>query len=111
MVSLEELGHYHRAYDSLMAHWHRALPPGTILDVQYESVVSDFEAQAHRIVVHCGLDWDPACLSFYQTERPVRAASVLQVRQPIYSSSVGRCRPEDADLRPLLDGLGQDGRR
>ena len=103
---LGELGRHYRAYDLLMAHWHRVLPPGTILDVQYETVVSDFEAQARRIVAHCGLEWDPACLSFYQTERPVRTASVLQVRQPIFSSSVGRWRPDTDILRPLLDGLG-----
>ena len=102
---LSELGRYYRAYDALMAHWHRVLPSGTILDVHYEALVSDFEPQARRIVVHCGLDWDAACLSFYETERPVRTASVVQVRQPIYQSSVGRWRPGDDLLRPLLDAL------
>ncbi len=107
---LAEFGRYFRAYDSLMAHWHRVLPPpSVILDVHYEALVSDFEPQARRLVAHCGLDWDPACLSFHETERPVRTASVVQVRQPIYSSSVRRWRPGDELLRPLLDGLSGDG--
>jgi hypothetical protein len=100
-----EFGRYYRAYDALMTHWRAVLPPGAILNVQYEELVSDFEPQARRILAHCGLDWDPACLLFYRTERPVRTASVVQVRQPIYQSSVGRWRPAPEYLRPLLDGL------
>ena len=102
---LGELGRYYRAYLGLMEHWGRVLPEGVMLDVQYEELVADFEPQARRILAHCGLDWDPACLSFYRTERVVRTASVTQVRQPIYRSSVGRWRPGDEVLRPLLDGL------
>ena len=103
---LGTLGRYWRAYDALMAHWRAVLPPGVMLEVRYESAVDDFEAQARRIVAHCGLDWDDACLSFYETRRPVRTASVVQVRKPIYRSSVGRWRPDVETLRPLLQGLG-----
>ena len=103
---LGRLGRYWRAYDTLMAHWRSVLPPGAMLEVQYETVVADFEAQARRVVAHCGLEWDDACLAFHQTQRAVRTASVVQVRQPIYHSSVGRWRPAPEVLRPLLDGLG-----
>ena len=75
---------------------------------QYEELVADFEQQARRIIAHCGLEWDDACLAFDKTARPVRTASLVQVRQPIYRSSVGRWRPDEATLRPLLDGLGPD---
>jgi tetratricopeptide (TPR) repeat protein len=105
---LGTLGRYWRAYDRLMAHWRSVLPPGVMLEVQYEDVVNDFPAAARRIVAHCGLDWDDACLDFHRTARPVRTASVVQVRQPIYRSSVGRWRPDAATLRPLLAGLGLD---
>jgi tetratricopeptide (TPR) repeat protein len=103
---LGELGRYYRAYESLMEHWRGVVPPGVVLDVRYEELVADFELQARRIVAHCGLEWDPACLAFYKTERLVRTASVTQVRQPIYQSSVGRWRPSAGELQPLLDGLG-----
>jgi tetratricopeptide (TPR) repeat protein len=105
---LGELGRYYCACEALMAHWHRVLPTGVILDVQYEELVADFEPQVRRIVAHCGLEWDPSCLSFYTTERPVQTASVVQVRQPIYRTSVGRWRPGPELLSPLLRAL--DGR-
>ena len=103
---LAELGRYHRAYARLMEHWRAVLPPGVMLDVQYEALVADFEPQARRIVAHCGLDWDEACLAFHRAERPVKTASVTQVRQPIYRSSVGRWRPDGDILRPLFEGMG-----
>jgi dihydropteroate synthase len=86
----------------------RHMPDQPTARVRYEDVVADFPAAARRIVAHCGLDWDEACLDFYRTARPVRTASVVQVRQPIYRSSVGRWRPDAATLRPLLAGLGLD---
>jgi hypothetical protein len=92
-----------------MAHWHDVLPAGRILDVRYEDIVSDLEGQARRIVAHCGLDWDPRCLAFHDTERTVRTASAAQVRQPIYNSSVGRWRAHEAFPVPLLAELGIDG--
>ena len=87
---LGELGRYIAAYQRLMEHWRQVLPDGAMLEVQYEELVGDLETEARRIVEFCGLGWDAACLSFYKTERPVRTASVIQVRQPIYPSSVGR---------------------
>ena len=59
-------------YAGLMEHWRRVLPPGVMLEVQYEEVSDDFEAQARRIVAHCGLEWDDACLAFHQTKRAVQ---------------------------------------
>lgn len=102
---LAELGRYYRGYRRLMAHWRAVLPPAFMLEVEYEQMVGDFETQARRIVAHCGLPWDPACLDFHKTARPVQTASLIQVRQPIYKSSVGRWRPDPALLRPLLDAL------
>ena len=103
---LGELGRYYRGYTALMDHWRRVLPAGVMLDVHYDAMVTDFETTARRIVAHCGLDWDDRCLAFHETDRPVRTASVLQVRQPLYSTSLRRWRPDDATLQPLLSGLG-----
>jgi tetratricopeptide (TPR) repeat protein len=102
---LAELGRYHHRYQKLMAHWHRVLPKGRILDVQYEDVVADLEGQARRIVAHCGLDWDPNCLEFHRNDRPVRTASATQVRQPIYKSAVGRSQLYQPHIAPLLAEL------
>ena len=81
------------------------LPAGRILDVRYEDVVDDLEGQARRIVAHCELPWDDRCLSFHETDRPVRTASATQVRQPIYRSAVGRWRVYEEFLGPLLSEL------
>jgi tetratricopeptide (TPR) repeat protein len=102
---LAELGRYYRAYLELMKHWRETLPRGVMLEVQYEDVVGDLEREARRIIAHCGLEWDEACLSFYKTERSVRTASATQVRQPIYQTSIGRWRRHEAQLQPLLREL------
>ena len=103
--NLAELGRYWRAYDRLMAHWRKVLPPGVLLDLQYEDVVDDLEGQARRLVEHCGLEWNQACLSFHKTERVVRTASLTQVRQPIYRTSVRKWQAYGDRLQPLLEAL------
>jgi len=103
---LGTLGRYYRSYEALMAHWRAVLPPGVMLEIQYEELIADFESYARRIVEFSGMDWDPRCLSFYETKRPVRTASVTQVRGPIFTTSVGRWREYEPWLGPLFDALG-----
>jgi hypothetical protein len=89
-----------------MDHWRRVLPENRILDVHYEDVVADLETQARRIIDYCGLPWSDRCLSFHETDRPVRTASATQVRQPIYKSAVGRWRDYEEFIGPVLAELG-----
>jgi len=103
---LRDLGLYYRAYDKLMAHWRGLLPADRFIEVQYEAVVGDLDGEARRLVAFCGLDWDEACLGFHQTRRPVRTASVNQVRKPLYRTSVARWKRYEAHLGPLLEALG-----
>ena len=63
--------------------------PGKVLHLQYEELVRDPEAQIRRLLEHCGLAFEPACLNFHETRRSVRTASAEQVRQPLYTSGVG----------------------
>lgn len=102
-----ELARHHHAYAGLMAHWDAVLPEGTVLPMDYEAVVADIEAAARRLVAACGEDWDPACLKFHETERPVRTASITQVREPLYATSVGRWRRYGPAIQPLLEALGR----
>ncbi|MDH4215494.1 MAG: sulfotransferase [Gallionella sp.] len=103
---LGELGEYYVRYAHLMEHWRNVLPMGAFLDVQYEDIVADQEAQARRLIDYCGLEWNDACLDFHNTERPIRTASVVQVRQPIYNTSVERWRHYEKFIGPLLEALG-----
>ena len=88
----------------LTDHW-RAVLPAPVHEVVYEPLVDDFENQARRLVQLCGLDWEPACLQFHRTPRPVRTASVTQVRQPLYSKAVARWKHYEEFLKPLFDRL------
>lgn len=101
---LDDLGRYYRDYERLMAHW-RAVLPLPIHDVVYEALIADQEAVSRRLVEFCGLAWDERCLRYHENRRPVKTASVLQVRRPIYASSVGRWRQYEAHLGPLLAAL------
>jgi len=103
---LAELGRYYVDYVRLMNHWRTVLPAGAFLDVQYEEIVADQEAQARRMLDYCGLEWNDACLDFHKHKRAIRTASVTQVRQPIYKTSVERWRHYEMHLGPLLDALG-----
>jgi hypothetical protein len=103
---LAELGRYYRSYEAVMAHWHELLPANVILDVHYEDLVANIEEQARRMIAHCGLEWDARCLNFHLTERPVRTASAVQVRQAIYERSVGHWRKYEPFLGSLLSALG-----
>ena len=102
---LTELGRYYRHYHALMRHWHRVLPTARILDVRYEDIVNNLERAARLILTHCDLDWDPHCLEFYRTDRPIHTASARQVRKPIYKSSIGRWRVYEPYLAQLLTEL------
>lgn len=102
---LGELGRYYRAYEALMAHWHRVLPEGTILDVSYEVLVGDFANEARHIVAYTGLAWDEACLSFHRAKRAVHTLSAAQVRQPLYQTAAGRAAPYAPWLEPLRRAL------
>ncbi len=95
------------AYRRLMAHW-EATCPVAIHPVHYEETVSDLESVARRIIAACGLEWNPACLEFHRSTRTVRTASVTQVRQPIYKSSVSRWKKYEHDLADLFAALPQD---
>jgi tetratricopeptide (TPR) repeat protein len=102
---LEDLGRYYRCYLSLMDHWDAVLP-GKVLHVQYEDLVRDPEANIRELLAHCGLAFEPACLSFHETRRPVRTASAEQVRQPLYTAGVGYWRHFEKQLEPLRRALG-----
>jgi tetratricopeptide (TPR) repeat protein len=106
---LAELGRFHRAYHTLMDHWRAVLPRDRFIEIDYEAVVADLEGEARRLIDSLGLPWDDACLDFHKTVRPVRTASVNQVRQPIYRTSTGRWKAHAAHLGPLLTALGIDG--
>jgi tetratricopeptide (TPR) repeat protein len=106
--NLRKLGRYYRGYGRLMVHWRTALPV-SMLEIDYESVVADQTEASHRIIAHCGLDWDDRCLSFHRGTLAVRTASVWQARQPLYKTAVGRWRQYESFLGSLRAALRDPG--
>ncbi len=98
-----------RQYVRLMEHWRTVLPV-PLLELDYEEVVSDLEGTTRRLLAACGQEWDPACLEFHRTVRPVRTASAIQVRRPIYTSSVHRWRNYALALDDLFAAVPPDTR-
>lgn len=101
-MDLSDLAHYYREHHRLVTHWRTVLPPGALLDVPYAELIADQEKWTRRIVAFLGLEWDERCLNFDRTDRTVATSSYWQVRQKIYSSSVGRWRNYKRFIRPLL---------
>jgi len=101
-----EVAKVHRLYQEMMEHWHSTLGHGVILDVRYEDLVADLESQTRTMLEHTGLGWHADCLRFHQNPRPVQTASVLQVRKPAYTSSIGRWRAVAHRIGPMLEELG-----
>ncbi len=102
---LETLGRYYQDYLAFMRHWGQALP-GRMLHLLYEDLVDATEMQIRRLLDHCGLPFEQACLNFHQTQRAVRTASAEQVRRPIYRQSIDSWRKFERHLKPLEQSLG-----
>lgn len=105
---LDEIGQYYVGYRRLMDHW-RTVIPGKIIDVKYEDLVLDLESESRRLLEKVGLEWEAACLAFHENAAATMTGSAVQVRQKIYTSSVGRWRDYEAQLKPLADTLAAAG--
>ena len=92
-------------YLDLMDHWRSVLPAGVMTTVAYVDVVQGAEGEVRRLLEFLGLAWDAGCLDFHASSRPVKTASVAQVRKPLYTSSLERWRKYGAGLQPLIDAL------
>ncbi len=103
----DDLAQYYAAFCRLTDHWRSALPEQRYLEVSYEDVVADLETQSRRIIDFLGLDWEDQVLRFHEQDGPVTTASAVQVRQPIYASSIGKWRNYATELEPLRARLAE----
>lgn len=105
---LRELAAYYASYHRLMRHWHTVMPDG-VLQVRYEDLVADPQAQARRMLEWCGLDWDQEVLAVAGDDRPSTTASAAQVRRPVHAGSIGKWRRFECGLAPLHQALREAG--
>lgn len=102
---IDDIARYYRTYLDLMEHWD-AILPGRVLRVLHEDVVADLQGSVRRILDHCGLAFEPACIDFHRSKRSVRTPSSEQVRQPIFRDGLDQWRKYEPWLGPLHDALG-----
>ncbi|MGF7161599.1 tetratricopeptide (TPR) repeat protein [Rhodoligotrophos appendicifer] len=102
---LEDLAHEYRIYRGYMDHWNDVLPV-PLFELHYERLIAEPERWTRELLTFVDLPWDDACLAFHETKRTVATASLRQVRQPIYTSSVAKWKRYERYLSPLLKGLG-----
>ena len=103
---LADTAWFYKQFDELMSHWQSSLPEDRFMQVEYETIVHDQEKQTRRLLAFCGLDWQENCLSFHKNQAPVATASSVQVRQPLYSDSIGRWKKYGSEVNQLRDWLG-----
>jgi tetratricopeptide (TPR) repeat protein len=108
-LDLENTGRYVAGFEALADHWAEVLPADRYINFRYEDLVADQEGQTRRLLAHCGLDWDPACLAFHENAAPVATASAVQVRSPIHAGSVARWKRYGEGLAPMLAALKAAG--
>lgn len=101
---LGDLGRYYNGYLELMTHFDTVLPD-RVLRIDYETLIDDAEGETRRLLDHCGLEFDPVCLRFFETPRAVRTASSEQVRRPLYRGAIGRWRQFEPWLGPLFEAI------
>jgi hypothetical protein len=106
--TLENLGRYYVAYDRLRSHWQDVLKD-RVIEVEYESLVTDQESQTRRLLDKLGLAFEPACLAFEQNKAPSVTASQVQVREKIHSRSVDKWKRFERELLPLRRHLENAG--
>lgn len=104
--NLEETATFYRLFDELMSHWHSKIPSNRFMQIYYEDIVFDQETQTRDLLDFCGLEWEEECLRFHENTAPVSTASSVQVRQPLYSGSIGRWKRYGDKLDVLKSSLG-----
>lgn len=107
--TLEDTTRYYAGFDRLVRRYEEVLPADRFTVVHYEKIVTDQEAETRRVLAFCGLPFEEGCLAFHQNAAPVATASSAQVREPLYTSALGRWRRYEAGLQPALDILEAEG--
>jgi hypothetical protein len=108
-LDLAHTARYFAAFERLAAHWRLNLPADRYTEVRYEDLVTDLDHQARRLVAFIGLEWDARCLAFQDNEAPVATASAVQVRAPLYTTSIGRWKRYGDAIEPLRAALETEG--
>lgn len=104
---LEDTAFFYRQFDALITHWREHISQTHFMEIRYEDIVYDQEKQTRELLEFCGLEFEDACMRFHENAAPVATASAVQVRQPLYSGSIGRWKKYGDKLNGLQKALGE----
>ena len=102
--NLKNLGTYYKQFLRIMNFWRNKMSE-SFIEINYEDLINDPETHARKLINYCNLDWEDKCLEFYKSKREVKTLSILQVRQPIYKSSIKAWERYEQDLQPLFKAI------
>jgi len=105
--NLDELADYYMAHQNLMTHWLTLLPEN-IHVVHYEKLIENIETETRKLLTFCDLEWQSECMAFHKNQQATTTASASQVRQKLYSSSMGLWKNYEHELEPLIDKLNKN---
>lgn len=105
---MEDLARYYTTFVDMIDFWRQRVPDW-FYEVQYEELVANPEEESRKLIAACGLEWEDACLNFYENKNKVQTLSLYQVRQPISKASVKGWKRFEKDLEPMLKILREDG--
>jgi hypothetical protein len=95
-----DLATFYKAYDSLLKFWKRDFE-SNVFDLVYEELIDNKTSQTKKLLEFCALKWDKNCLNFHKNKKAVSTASLAQVRQPLYSTSIHKWKKYSNELREL----------
>ncbi|PHR61505.1 MAG: protein-tyrosine sulfotransferase [Robiginitomaculum sp.] len=104
---LEDTAIFYNEFDGLMSHWRKNIPPNRFMEIAYEDIIHDQKNQTRKLLSFCELEWDESCMRFHENTSPTATASSVQVRQPLYSGSIGRWKKYGHKLDALRAELGK----
>ena len=107
-TDLEALAKQYLAFLKIQEYW-REQEPDAFYEIRYEDLVENPEEETRRLIDYCDLEWEDACLEFYKNKRQVKTLSAYQVRQKLYSSSIGAWKNYEEELQPLIRVLDEGG--
>ncbi len=107
-LSIEDTASFFRNFTDMVSHWREHSLPNRLMEITYENIVFDQEKQTQDLLSFCDLPWDESCMRFHENEAPVSTASSVQVRQPLYSGSIGRWKKYGTKLDKLKAILAPD---
>lgn len=106
--SLNDLGQYYVAQNSLRLHWKEVLGK-RLIEVEYESLVENLEGQTRQILESLGLKFEQNCMEFDKNPNSSASASTVQVREKVHTRSIHKWKRYSSELQDLKAYLVNQG--